>query len=72
MQKQDSLRLFRLSCFCLILAHPSTTSSAEFTSGSHARFEPALILGGVAIRRGLLTPQIIKSILQVFSLFLQV
>ena len=29
-QKQDSLRL---SCFCLILAHPSTTRSAEFTSG---------------------------------------
>ena len=31
MQKQDSLRLW---CFCLILAHPWTTRSAEFTSGS--------------------------------------
>ena len=60
MQKQDSLRL---SYLCLILSHPSTTRSAEFTSGIPRD------LGGVAKRRGLLTPQIIKA---TFSLFLQI
>ena len=69
MQKQYSLRL---SCFCLILARPPPTRSAEFTSGSHAQFEQALILGNVERRRGLLMPQIIKSTLQVLSLFLQI
>ena len=42
-------------------------------SRSHARFEQALLLGeSREVTRGLLTPQIIKSTLQVVSLFLQI